>query len=730
MADPIDVKAPDGSIVRFPAGTSDETINGAMSKEFGGSKSAAPRAVDMSNVDAAGNATGASPVESTAAPEMGYGEQMRRVGGAVDNTVRSLANGIPFMDRIAAAGGAATGVGGKFGDYSGNLETQRGEDKKLEEASPVLNTAGHIVGGALVPLGAASKVVSLAKEVPLGVKTLYGMLTGGTIGGVQGLSGTKDITDLPQAAKDTAKGVIVGAGVGGAIPGASKIVGAGFEKAANLVGGKVDGMSRLASLQLIKGVEADGPAAVRARLAELGPDAMLLDAGPALRGKAQGALLNSDEGRSVMSTGLTARDKATNARIRADVDGSDRNGRDALGPYQSGDPQTVTDAILAHRTAVDGVNYPAALNNAPPVKIAPIMTELIDRIDQAPNKGAEHKALSTLQEMLTKTEKKPLLDAEGIQQYDKLGNERWQDVPRSHDNASVLHKVKVEMDNVIEHDQPGLGVQAGALKGQQAALKQMRFAINDALEKQVPGYAAANDVSAALAKRATAVDLGTKYLGSGKTTPSPDRFAAAFEPLSQGEKIAFAKGSRGEIERVLGTKANDLQALRTELQGEGGWNAAKMATVHGQAPIDALTGSVDRNLAFRDGYNKIVQNSETARATAAAREMKPEPSSEIPLFNPASTIFGTTTTIAKKGAQKVFNALMETDPTRNYGAIARTLTEQGSKRDATLEKIIDALNSRRENAAKIAPAVGNVSAVVAAILGNTALRDGPMRRQQ
>src|SRR5580693_4317071 len=38
MADPIDVKAPHGSIVRFPAGTSDETINGAMTKEFGGAK--------------------------------------------------------------------------------------------------------------------------------------------------------------------------------------------------------------------------------------------------------------------------------------------------------------------------------------------------------------------------------------------------------------------------------------------------------------------------------------------------------------------------------------------------------------------------------------------------------------------------------------------------------------------------------------------------------------------
>jgi hypothetical protein len=258
----------------------------------------------------------------------------------------------------------------------------------------------------------------------------------------------------------------------------------------------------------------------------------------------------------------------------------------------------------------------------------------------------------------------------------------------------------------------------------------MRGAINDALETQVPGYGAANDVSSALAKRSKAVGLGTQYLGSGKTTPSPDRFAAAFDPLAHGEKIAFAKGSRGEIERVVGTKANDLQALRGELQGEGGWNTAKIATVHGQPAADQLVNSVDRNLKFRDTYNKVVENSQTAQRNAAAQEMKPSPSTEIPLFNPNATMTGIGTTLVKKGAQKVLNAMMESDPTRPYGTVARALSEQGSARDATLAKIVDALNSRRANAAAGASTVGNTSAVVAAILANSALRDGPMRRRQ
>jgi hypothetical protein len=354
------------------------------------------------------------------------------------------------------------------------------------------------------------------------------------------------------------------------------------------------------------------------------------------------------------------------------------------------------------------------------IKIAPIMTDLIDRIDQTPVGSMEHKALTNLQSMLTKTEKRPLLDSQGIQQYDGLGRAKWQDVPVSHDDANVLHKVKGELDNVIQYDAPGLGVPAGALTRQQGALKQMRGAINDALETQVPGYAAANDVSAALAKRGEAVNLGTQYLGSGKTTASPDRFAGAFAPLEQGEKIAFAKGSRGNIERALGTKANDLQALRGELQGEGGWNTAKIATVHGQDAADALTSTVDRNLKFRDTHNKVVENSQTAQRTAAQKAMKPDPSSETALINPNMSMTGLLATGAKKGVSAVVNAMTHSDPTRHYGEVARTLSLQGPARDARLAAIVDAINSHQVNAAA-APQVGNAGAVVAALLGNAAL---------
>lgn len=655
-------------------------------------------------VAALGQMAGGSKASEAAPSAADQPSTLQSIREAIHAPTRLLENGI-FMglgDRARAGMGAILGDG----SYGADLKKEQGETAAFEAAHPIAAPVLEGVGGISAPIGA---LAAASKGVGLGAKILYGGGAGGVIGATQGALNSKDWTNLPQVAKDAAFGGGTGLVLGGAMPAIGAGVGAGYNVAANAFRGRVDGMSRAAGGHLVSALEADGPAAVQARLAELGPDATLADAGPAFLGKAQGASLNSDEGRSILQGTLTKRDAGTNQRIMSDVNG-------ALGPAE--DPQTVTNAIKAHRTAVDSVNYPAALDNAPSVRIAPIMTDLIDRIDQTPVGSMEHKALSNLQSMLTKTRKEPLLDSEGFQQYDKFGNDRWKNVAESHDDANVLHKVKGELDNVIEYDAPGLGVPAGALTRQQGALKQMRGAINEALETQVPGYANANAVSAALAKRGEAVNLGTQYLGSGKTTASPDRFAAAFDPLSQGEKIAFAKGSRGEIERVIGTQANDLQALRRDLQGEGGWNTAKLGTVHGQDAANDLVGSVNRNLAFRKTYSDVVQNSQTAQRQAAAGAMKPTPPGEVPLIGPGTTGTGLVLGGAKRALNATYNAVRP-DQTRSFGEVAKALTEQGPARDQRLQSIIDALDKRKGNAAS-APGVGNTAALLSSIAATAA----------
>lgn len=667
-------------------------------------------------VSALGQLTNGSPqqqptvpsAQAAAAPAE-QGTVLQGIRDAIHGPTRALENGL-FMglgDRIRAGMGAAIGAG----TYGGNLADEQKQSDQFRSDHPITAPVLEGVGGAAAPLGA---IGAAAKATSLGGKFLLGAGAGGAIGGVQGALSSRDYTDIPQTAKGAATGAIIGGGIGGSIPIAGRAIGSGYQAIANAIMGKPKGISRDASRHLIDAITADTPSAVQARTAQLGPDATLADAGPALLGKAQGASLNSDEGRSVLQTALANRNTGTNARIMSDVNR-------ALGPAE--DPQTVTNAITAHRSAVDNAAYPAALDNGPGVQTAPILQQLQDMIPRSV--GSEKKALTNLQDMMMKTETRPVLDSAGYPQYDNLGRPKYQKVKVSQNDPSVLHKVKQELDNVIEYDAPGLGVPAGALTRQQGALKNMRGQVNDALEQQVPGYLEANRQSAALARRGQAVDLGTKYLGAGKTTASPERFSTEFNQLQPGEQIAFAKGSRGNIERVLGTKANDLQALRSELQGEGGWNTAKIAAVHGQDAADQLVGTVDRNLKFRDTYNKVVENSQTAQRQAAANAMKPVPPGEVPLINPNMSATG----FALAGAKKVLNAgynAVRPDVTRSFGELAKVLSAQGPQRDKHLQDIVDAI-TRRRGIASSSPAVGDRAAIAAAILGNAYLQNNPMR---
>jgi hypothetical protein len=665
MAGPIQIGAPDGSIVEFPGGTSDDVIKSAMAKAY------------------------PPPPQASAAvtPQATFDRPSVAADVAKSGGIGVVKGGLGLLGSL----GDLTDLGAKGIEKASNFVSDRlGVDRYQRPAAPSIlqniPTAGSLQKNVEGVTGEFYQPKTTAGEYA----QTAGEFLPGVIGGPEGIaSRLATRVAAPAVASETAGQLTQGtaaepyARIAGAL--LSPVATSAAARGVASLQSPIAGMSRASAGHLIAGVEADGPAAVQARLAALGPDATMADAGPALLGKAQGAVLNSDEARAEIVNTLTNRNTATNQRIMGDVNR-------ALGPAE--DPQTVTNAIREHRSTVDAQNYGRALGpSAPPVDTSSVLTRLGPMIGQS--EGMERRALQNVRDMLM-TENNGAL------------------VPQS--NAINLHKIKGELDNVIQYDAPGLGVPAAAVQRSQGALQQIRGELNAALEGQVPGYAEANRASAALAQRAEAVGQGTQYLGSGKTTPSPDRFAAEFGQLSPGEQIAFAKGSRGNIERVLGTKANDLQALRGELQGEGGWNTAKIATVHGQPSADELVSTVDRNLKFRDTYNKVVENSQTAQRTAAAKAMKPDPSSETPLFNPNSTLTGMAATIGKKGVQKVLDALLSSDPTKHYGEVARALTEQGSARDARLMSIIDAINSRGAlNAATSAPLTAK-QALIAAML--------------
>jgi hypothetical protein len=72
------------------------------------------------------------------------------------------------------------------------------------------------------------------------------------------------------------------------------------------------------------------------------------------------------------------------------------------------------------------------------------------------------------------------------------------------------------------------------------------------------------------------------------------------------------KGARADIERIIGTNANDRVALQRVIKGEGDWNPQKLATLFGQDKADRILAVLDREKTFDLTSNRVIKNSATA----------------------------------------------------------------------------------------------------------------------
>ena len=290
------------------------------------------------------------------------------------------------------------------------------------------------------------------------------------------------------------------------------------------------------------------------------------------------------------------------------------------------------------------------------------------------------------------------------------------------DDASTIHNAKKAFDNVIRYGSPGLNIDKSAVADAQGAFKQARGGVNDALREQVPGYADTMDTLSNLMRSRQALKdgkTGAMGLSSSDATLSPEEFDNHWDSLGPDQQEAFRVGTRALIDKHLGTKGNDLQALKTELQGEGGWNTEKLKTIFGDEETGRIVNAVDREKTFRDTYNKVVEGSQTDLRAAARQNMKPDVApSAAPIVNPTMSWLGAPLTAVKRYAvQPLWEALTHHDPTKDYGDLANVMTATGPARDAHLAALIDALQ-RQKGFAPTANASGNAAALAAGLLAH------------
>lgn len=139
-------------------------------------------------------------------------------GDTADAAIRGVADMMTFGlgDEISAALGAATGIGGKYGDYAGNLAAQRAVDASDAENQPAARIGGQVLGAVAMPGGALSSSTRLGRLAE-------GAAKGAAAGAAYGFGSGEGAADrMGGAATGGAVGGVLGGALGGILPGASK----------------------------------------------------------------------------------------------------------------------------------------------------------------------------------------------------------------------------------------------------------------------------------------------------------------------------------------------------------------------------------------------------------------------------------------------------------------------------------------------------------------------------
>lgn len=623
----------------------------------------------MPELDASGFPTGkmlpAEPMNT-----MSYGDQMGHVANSVGTSANRVASNLPFADRATAGLMAATGTG----NYSDNLAPVRAYNEKQAKENPVGEGLATVAGSALLPVGALGNV---ARGVGLGAKAIRGATLGGAIGGTQTASAIPDYSNITgQDISNVAEGTGIGAGLGFGLPYVAAGVGAAVRGIGNKINGAVSGIADPAREALVKALMGDGPPAVQQRLQQLGPQAMPLDAGANLQGIAQG-LANGEisPAKAAVVDALTNRNAGTYDRLGNALDTN-------LGPARV--PQFENEAINQARSGqITGVHrdLPQIFANAPPVDTTNVLTTIGQGLTTA--RGPTARVLQAARGHLMETAPNGAM------------------VPVQ--DAQTLQNAKEAIDTLIDRGDDSLGVPAGAVSKAQGAIGQVRGQLNQALRQQVPGYARVMDQSSALAQQADALAAGKNdVLASGQNAIHPDVYARDFNQLSPEAQQAQRMGIRGAVDQAVGTKANDLQAVRGVLQGDNGWNTQKLGTAFGQPAADAVSQAAEAEQTMRNNYGTIVNNSQTANRQAmikALQQSAPAQQDIIPNMSRVTTL-GAPLQAASWLGNKVINAFRSAP---DYAArdiqLAHAVTQQGPEAQELIRQLMQSNTNRGQNAA-------------------------------
>jgi hypothetical protein len=584
-------------------------------------------------------------------------QRMLRERDGIASDVRdSVLRGVPYAGAFFPRARAAM----SGGDYAQNLEREQARAKTFDQDYPVASLGGKVVGGVLGTVAAAPVpyvrgAFGLGGNSALG-SMAYGGAAGLAQGAAQGAGESTDLTNRNDVAKNAGISGAFGAALGAAIPGAI----AGVVSAKDWFAGKMnpDTLSQIpsaASRFLTK--QFDDPARVaqmRGEMQRLGPGAVLADASPEMQGIAGGAATRPGS-RSAILDALSGRDAGKNARIQGAVNSN--FGPDAI-------PSQIEAQIKEAKSALSPQYEQAFAGTKEALDTAPIAQTLQDLASG--KRGAAQKAASDVREMLAFP-----------------GTNILDGSPRT------LHQVRVAIDGMMDGE-----LNRDVLRTLQTARK----AIDDELAAKVPGIKPIDAQYADLSRQWEAFKTGQRTFDVGRETVlRPSELAleqakltqpagTAAGPPTRGGLDRLSEGARSEIERIVGTKANDVAALNQLLKGEGDWNRDKLRLLFGNDKADRVLETLDRERVFENTFRRTTGNSETASRQSFGKLLDAIATPARP--DASRSMFGTVVELGKKGVDRVRGAQGEEQAARIAEALARVSVSEGPQADALIQALM------------------------------------------
>jgi hypothetical protein len=665
-----DITAPDGKQYEIEGATAEGAL-AALQKHLGASSvpAKAPAASPGVPPSMSAPAFGEEPDLASLARQqpvtasMPYGEQMSRLGNALDKGARLVANGATFglADKFAGGMDAVTGAAPS---YDAGVKAQRAQTDAIRTANPSAAAVTEAAGGLLSGAGLLKSGVTLAGRFGTGMlpRVLGYGAEGAGYGAAHGAGNTYSdkVADYIDAAKG---GATTGALVGGALPLAGAAAGGLYRTGAAFLGPRVEGAGRGASAMLRSAAMAD-ESGLR-NLPAMGSDAMLVDAGPAMLGLGQGAGTGTGAGRTALVDALRSRDAGTGNRLAATLDQNFgrspvpsqveaglAGGREALGPAYA---QVLDDAGVA------------AAHGAPPM---------------------DTRALAQNLEALTRVERGPAQQA--ARQVRQMLNDQHGALDRSPD---TLLNTRQAIDGMLATEADPNTIRV---------LTQTRRAV-DAELANVPGLKDVDAQFSELSRQSAGLQRGSQVLDSGKTAIRPVELAdeMAQGALPQGTQVGpsgaplrIREGARAEIDRLVGTNINDLNTLERKIGTPQDWNSQKLGTIFGDGPRDRVAEALMNNRRFRQSYQDIVQGSQSAQRLSAAKSMDGAEGGNVPHDT-------TMTGVGFKALNAVAKAISGASNAKTKDEIGSVLASQGPAVQQVARALLESARATGENSRAI-----------------------------